>query len=826
MLTSLGFYSARLKKEKGIRRLSFVFIAMTMVLQVVVVASPPQRSLAASPNHIIDGIRTRDDILRAWDRPGSDVAAIYQTFGLTRDDIARLPQQPNDRIYSKKGQNRDIWTIGRSSIRGRADIPDVYRNSQLSVRYAGEGTSTTRDDQYVYMRNLQSWNNRGNNDYLAFKGTMSNGKTFWILTDCGNFTQFGRWSPPPPPPPPTPTIDAVCSIAGPAIIPRGSNTVRIPVRIGLPKNSSIPKGTPDNGTGNSRGLHLGVTTVGSPSTWKNHPANSPTITPPDKQSDYIPVRDDNSGVTQYSFNFSDGFNYKRYYVNNAQDSSFDVVINVKVNENDKRLAVRLLDREKAEWLPHFSACEIPITREKAPTEEPEEEPTQEPEEVPEEEPEPPTPNVVIRKSIKGAPTSLEQGDTFTYDIEYRNTKVNSLAEDVVITDEFDTRYFSVVRPSNLDINNGRLSYDIGGLSYTPDFRVLSVTVRLKDQLPSKTEVCNVAKIVTSNGNNDTSDNACVTVINKCPIDVAINLENDDCARPQLSCKVLTANINRTTRKVTFNTTVDSSNAQYTQIKKYTYDYGDDVQEDFASNKLTHSTMHTYAPGDYEAMVTVMYRTTNQEEAADQSIDCMVPIDFEEDQPVSNSKTVKNITQDIEGDAVTDQGSKVFAGDVLEYTLTTNNTQGYDRVGIDVSDYIGDLLDYAVIDTAFIEEQGGVYDRETNKITWSDVSIPANGSVTHQIRVTLKDPIPSTNAPSSVSASYDCRISNNYGNEITIDVDCPAVKGLETLPNTGPGASLAAMTGVTVVIGYFFSRSRLLSKEINYVRQDYVATGGM
>jgi hypothetical protein len=222
----------------------------------------------------------------------------------------------------------------------------------------------------------------------------------------------------------------------------------------------------------------------------------------------------------------------------------------------------------------------------------------------------------------------------------------------------------------------------------------------------------------------------------------------------------------------------------------------------------------------------MYRTTNQEEAADQSIDCMVPIDFEEDQPVSNSKTVKNITQDIEGDAVTDQGSKVFAGDVLEYTLTTNNTQGYDRVGIDVSDYIGDLLDYAVIDTAFIEEQGGVYDRETNKITWSDVSIPANGSVTHQIRVTLKDPIPSTNAPSSVSASYDCRISNNYGNEITIDVDCPAVKGLETLPNTGPGASLAAMTGVTVVIGYFFSRSRLLSKEINYVRQDYVATGGM
>ena len=91
---------------------------------------------------------------------------------------------------------------------------------------------------------------------------------------------------------------------------------------------------------------------------------------------------------------------------------------------------------------------------------------------------------------------------------------------------------------------------------------------------------------------------------------------------------------------------------------------------------------------------------------------------------------------------------------------------------------------------------------------------------------MLSPIPATNRPNDQAADYDCVISNLYGNKIELDVACPAVKGIETIPNTGPGSSLIMGTFVTAVVGYLFARSRLLSKELNLVRTDYANSGGM
>ena len=143
----------------------------------------------------------------------------------------------------------------------------------------------------------------------------------------------------------------------------------------------------------------------------------------------------------------------------------------------------------------------------------------------------------------------------------------------------------------------------------------------------------------------------------------------------------------------------------------------------------------------------------------------------------------------------------------------------------IEDYIGDILDYANLNVASVTEAGGVYDEETMKVRWENVTIPAKSSVEMSFEVQLKDPVPATNSVST-SASYDCTIENTYGNQLSLDVDCPAVKGIETIPNTGPGESLAMITGITVVVGYFFARSRQLSKEIDIVRTDYAVTGGM
>ena len=48
----------------------------------------------------------------------------------------------------------------------------------------------------------------------------------------------------------------------------------------------------------------------------------------------------------------------------------------------------------------------------------------------------------------------------------------------------------------------------------------------------------------------------------------------------------------------------------------------------------------------------------------------------------------------------------------------------------------------------------------------------------------------------------------------------------TLPNTGPGSSLAISFVFMTVIGYFFARSKLLSRELQLVRNEQTAGGGM
>ncbi|MDB5163698.1 MAG: exported protein of unknown function, partial [Candidatus Saccharibacteria bacterium] len=81
-------------------------------------------------------------------------------------------------------------------------------------------------------------------------------------------------------------------------------------------------------------------------------------------------------------------------------------------------------------------------------------------------------------------------------------------------------------------------------------------------------------------------------------------------------------------------------------------------------------------------------------------------------------------------------------------------------------------------------------------------------------------------------SFDCRIQNSIAtSSVTVDIDkanC-ITKVIEQtsgkLPNTGPGASLVLGFSMTAVISYFFYRSRLLAKELDFVRVDY-ASGGM
>lgn len=433
----------------------------------------------------------------------------------------------------------------------------------------------------------------------------------------------------------------------------------------------------------------------------------------------------------------------------------------------------------------------------------------------------PKPELEIKKSIENQKAHYAPGDTFTYSIGFRNKAVDSLADKVVIDDQLDTKYFSIpdTQTSEYSIRNGFFHYEYGGLAYSSNYKVVTIEVRLKDQISSGSNVCNEARISSSNAPAITSNNVCVGVIVACPYDSTIaDSNNPNCVEPKLVCSTVDFALNRTTRKASFRTIATSTNPANTHIISYMYNFGDNNEQKYSSTLLTHETDHTYQPGAYTIVVTVAYRTTGQTETKDKTITCTASISFDSDQPLGQSKSVANITQNTSG-AIAEK-TTVKAGDVLEYTIATTNTQGFDRTDITVSDYVGDVLEYADLDTAKLAESGGAFEPATNKIIWKNMTIPANSSVKKTFQVKIKNPIPSTNQPSTLGTDFDCKISNEYGNEVTMNINCPLVKSVEHLPNTGAGTSMFITGLLTLTIGYFFARSRLIAKELDIVRTDF------
>lgn len=190
-----------------------------------------------------------------------------------------------------------------------------------------------------------------------------------------------------------------------------------------------------------------------------------------------------------------------------------------------------------------------------------------------------------------------------------------------------------------------------------------------------------------------------------------------------------------------------------------------------------------------------------------------------------SKTVENVTQGI-WDA---RGTTAKAGDVLEFKIATKNIGGKDYANYHGQDYFGKVLQYAdVADSSSLGQQGLALDSSQN-LKWTTATIKAGASDAKVVRVKVKSPVPATNKPSLGSSDYNCQINNFYGNQVSLNVDCPLVKTVAEmataqLPKTGPGASLVVGTAVAVLAGYLYARSRIMAKELAIVRRDYISSG--
>lgn len=196
-----------------------------------------------------------------------------------------------------------------------------------------------------------------------------------------------------------------------------------------------------------------------------------------------------------------------------------------------------------------------------------------------------------------------------------------------------------------------------------------------------------------------------------------------------------------------------------------------------------------------------------------------------------AKSVSNITQNI----VDANGKMAQPNDQLRYTLSVTNT-GTTTGTYAVGDSLSDVLEYAeVVDlgggsltqsgTASHQAQPSSQVRSlvSPAVTWANVTLKPGQTVKKDVLVRVKATLPTTAVNMTNMMSYDCKMSNTFGNTLTVPVQCPPEKVAETiiteLPHTGATENMIFAGTVLAVVAYFYARARQTKNEIRLIRRD-------
>ena len=184
-----------------------------------------------------------------------------------------------------------------------------------------------------------------------------------------------------------------------------------------------------------------------------------------------------------------------------------------------------------------------------------------------------------------------------------------------------------------------------------------------------------------------------------------------------------------------------------------------------------------------------------------------------------TKTVTNITQDPTRSA---HNTQAKPGDQLQYTLKVTNT-GKDQGTYVMTDTIADVLEYATISNLGDGKLVAQNNATPAVVSWPSVNVKVGETVEKVIVVKVKDVIPAMATNLSNPQSYNCKITNTFGNTINVGVECPPEKIVEQtiteLPHTGATENMIFSAIVVAVAVYFYARSRQTSTEIRLIRRD-------
>lgn len=175
LVPQLAFYSRRMREEASIRRTGTIFLVIAFFIQFFAVLSPPQSSVAGTPNDIINGGVSSIADARAKcvaDTQGFQRILHYYGISCTRFDSARIFT-----LDKGKPDYNSMYSMGRKTSAGH-DTP---------VNIPGEGNK-------VYWRSINTWQTKS---WRTIHVMNQDGKNFYIIMDCGNPVTAGIPSPSP-----------------------------------------------------------------------------------------------------------------------------------------------------------------------------------------------------------------------------------------------------------------------------------------------------------------------------------------------------------------------------------------------------------------------------------------------------------------------------------------------------------------------------------------------------------------------------------------------------------------------------------------------------
>lgn len=184
--------------------------------------------------------------------------------------------------------------------------------------------------------------------------------------------------------------------------------------------------------------------------------------------------------------------------------------------------------------------------------------------------------------------------------------------------------------------------------------------------------------------------------------------------------------------------------------------------------------------------------------------------------IISSKTGTNLTQGSVGATTV----TARASDRISYTLTVENT-GTDSETVTIHEDLTDILEYA----SLVDTGGGDYNETTKTLSWAAFSLEPGKKQSRTILVQVLDQIPAINTGLTNTESFNCVMTNTFGNSLNTKMDCPIQKEIveqvvSELPSTGPTENMIFAGFVGAIVTFFWARSRQLGKEVRLIRKDF------